>query len=150
MSTSGDSKGPEDPRASQKEKFGRIVQRTHTMIPAQRGAAEAELEKELANEKDGRREDRFLFAVTLIVIFDIWAMRDVDTWTVPVVVGVIELFFLLIFARRMGVEEIHFWLNQLLPHFKVGFRKPDEPETPASPPSRPAPETDQKQPDKSQ
>ncbi|WP_157958634.1 hypothetical protein [Salinicola sp. CPA57] len=91
-----------------------------------RSAAEAELENSLAGERDGRREDRFLFAVALIVIFDIWAMHDVDTWTVPVVVGVIELFFLLIFARRMGVEEIHFWLNQLLPHFKVGIKKPEE------------------------
>lgn len=42
------------------------------------------------------------------------------------VVGIVELFALLILARRMGVEEIHFWLNQLLPRIKIGAREPEE------------------------
>ncbi|MGP9656482.1 hypothetical protein [Halomonas sp. H2] len=84
-----------------------------------------DLEQALASEKDGRREDRFLFVVALVIIFDVWAMQDVDTWTLPLVVGITQLFALLIFARRMGVEEIHFWLNQLLPRINLGLKKPD-------------------------
>jgi|GEM_PF-6799273 len=86
-----------------------------------RNTAEGELEKNLAAERDGRREDRFLFVVALVVIFDVWALKGVSTWTLPVVVGLVQLFALLIFARRMGVEEIHFWLNQLLPRIRVGW-----------------------------
>lgn len=84
-----------------------------------------DLEQALASEKDGRREDRFLFVVALVIIFDVWVMQDVDTWTLPLVVGITQLFALLIFARRMGVEEIHFWLNQLLPRINLGLKKPD-------------------------
>lgn len=123
-------KGSGSPSSSDDEdKLGRMAQqsaqRSTSNSGSSRSAAEAELENELANEKDGRREDRFLFAVALIAIFDIWAMRSVSSWTLPIVVGIVELFFLLIFARRMGVEEIHFWLNQLLPRINFGLRKPD-------------------------
>ncbi|HET8791018.1 MAG TPA: hypothetical protein VFM75_07375 [Modicisalibacter sp.] len=98
-----------------------------------RSSAEVELETDLASERDGRREDRFLFVVALIVIFDVWALQNVSTWTLPIVVGITQLFALLIFARRMGVEEIHFWLNQLLPRIKIGAREPEaaEQEQPA-------------------
>ena len=104
-------------------------------------SALVDVEQELAREKDGSREDRFLFVVALVIIFDVWAMQGVDTWTLPLVVGVTQLFALLIFARRMGVEEIHFWLNQLLPRINLGLKKP-EPQPPAE--KKPeAPKTEQ-------
>nr|WP_299241351.1 hypothetical protein [uncultured Halomonas sp.] len=131
MSTNNDSPKPGHDNW---EEFKRLTSHASAKDKSKkfRSAAEAELEKELAGEKDGRREDRFMFVIALVVIFDVWAMQDVDTWTLPVVVGIVELFALLIFARRMGVEEIHFWLNQLLPRIKIGA-KPEEPEQKQAP-----------------
>lgn len=118
---------PDSPKPERDGEFSQMSKGVSRSPRDARSAAEVELEKELATVKDGRREDRFLFVVALVVIFNVWALRDVDTWTLPVVVGIIQLFALLIFARRMGVEEIHFWLNQLLPRISLGVKKPDRP-----------------------
>ncbi|MGR4068264.1 hypothetical protein [Billgrantia sp. C5P2] len=121
MSTDSDSPKP---NPDQQDRFQKIKMSAQSHYHA-RSTAEVELENDLATERDGRREDRFLFVVALVVIFDVWALQSVTTWTLPIVVGIIELFALLIFARRMGVEEIHFWLNQLLPRISLGVRKPE-------------------------
>lgn len=71
------------------------------------------MEQELAAEKDRRREDRYIFFAILVCIFDAWGFSTAQTWTTPIVVGVLELVPLVILARRMGIAEIHFWLNRV-------------------------------------
>ncbi|GAB2799168.1 hypothetical protein GCM10027040_27790 [Halomonas shantousis] len=91
-----------------------------------RSRAEQRLEEELDAERDGRQEDRFLFIIALFVLFDIWTLKDSGTWALPIVLAVIQLFALLILARRMGIEEIHLILNQLLPHFRLKNKDADD------------------------
>ncbi|WP_447926108.1 hypothetical protein [Vreelandella sp. EE27] len=81
--------------------------------------AQARLEEELSAEKDARKEERFLFIVALFVMFNVWTLKDSGTWALPVIIGIMQLIALLILARRMGVEEIHLILNQLLPHLRL-------------------------------
>lgn len=93
---------------------------------ASHSKAQAHLEQELSDEKDGRNEDRFLFIVALFILFDIWTLKDSGTWALPIILGIMQLFALLIIARRMGVEEIHLILNQLLPHLRLKSKERDD------------------------
>lgn len=111
MSTDSDS-----PKNKHNRQLDKMIASESRSYASARSTAELELETALATERDGRKEDRFLFILVLIIIFDVWVLRDASTWTLPLVVGVVELFALLIFARRHGVKEIQYWLNQLLPH----------------------------------
>ncbi len=88
-----------------------------------RSTAEVELEQKLAYERDARKEDRFVFMIVLVVIFNAWALQKVTTWTLPLVVGILQLFALVVLARRFGVQEIQYWINQFLTHMGPGGTK---------------------------
>lgn len=133
MSTETDSHKQDDGGGE----LGKLSKSQRGSPESARTAAETQLENALEVEKNGRNEDRFLFAVVIIVILDIWALQNVETWTVPAVVGIVQLIGVLILARRLGIEEIHFWLNQLLPRLSLGI-KPDQP----SPSDRRKPENE--------
>lgn len=92
-----------------------------------RSTAEVELEQKLAYERDARKEDRFVFMIILVVIFNAWFLHQASTWTLPVVVGILQLFALALLARRFGVQEIQYWLNQFLAHMGPGSAKTERP-----------------------
>ncbi|QNI03059.1 hypothetical protein HXW73_09010 [Halomonas sp. SH5A2] len=136
MSTNDDSQRPNGSSETGSDKTDprqELIKNLHAMsgrLKADPGVtsnskAQAHLEKELSDEKDGRNEDRFLFIVALFVLFDIWTLKDSGTWALPIVLGIMQLFALLIIARRMGVEEIHLILNQLLPHLRLKAKERD-------------------------
>jgi len=75
---------------------------------------------QLQSEQDGRKEDRFMFTLGLVVLADALIFTHMGNWGGPVVIGVIELFGLLIFARRCGVEEVQLWIDKVLNAVKPG------------------------------
>ena len=70
------------------------------------GANIADLEKRLSDLHNKLLEERFLWAVVLILIFDICTFGSMQSWAAPLSIAVIELIFLFILARKCGVEEI--------------------------------------------
>lgn len=69
-------------------------------------AAKSELEADDEEIADVRREERFLWALACLILFDIVVFREFQTWSGPLVIGLMELIFILVLAKRMGVEEI--------------------------------------------
>lgn len=74
---------------------------------------------ELDEEKDKRKEERFLFILAGLVLLDAHILGNMDNWAAPLVIGILQLFGLLIYARRSGVEEVQQWLDKMLDAVKV-------------------------------
>ena len=65
----------------------------------------AELQSALTEEKDARREDRFIFIMVCIILLDAMLFTVMDNWIAPIVLVALEFVVLIPLARRLGVEE---------------------------------------------
>ncbi|WFM72977.1 hypothetical protein [Halomonas sp. CKK8] len=82
--------------------------------------AAEEAYKELDAVKDKLKEERFLFVLAGLVLLNAHILGNMDNWAAPVVIGILQIFGLLIFARRSGVEEVQQLLDKLLDAVKPG------------------------------
>ncbi|MBF9050662.1 hypothetical protein GTA62_14590 [Roseobacter sp. HKCCD9010] len=73
-----------------------------------------ELQDDLADEKDARREDQFVFIVIVVILFDIVFFTLMPTFGGPLALLVLQLLILIPLARRMGMEEIARILNGVI------------------------------------
>ncbi len=64
------------------------------------------LAQALNEEKAYRQDERFLFVFAIIVLLDVIVFDAVGGWVVPVILVILELAFLVVLARLMGVEEV--------------------------------------------
>jgi hypothetical protein len=71
------------------------------------------LQEELTRERDGRREDRFLFIAISTVLLDISFFTVLNAGAAVAIV-ILELLILFVVARRMGMEEVVEMLSSLL------------------------------------
>lgn len=83
----------------------------------------ASLEEQLAAEKDGRMEDRFIGLIVAIIIFNIVVLKDAASVLLPLAVLILELVVLLLLAKRMGSEDISRLIDRLLQ--SVSRSRPD-------------------------
>lgn len=83
-----------------------------------------QLANDLEREKDARKEERFLLVTALIVLADAYIFSNMENWTGPLVIGVIELVALAVLARKWGVQEVARFLamffQRLADHSKPG------------------------------
>jgi hypothetical protein len=72
----------------------------------------AALESALSQEKDGRKEERFYFVVVIFALVDIGAISVTQSYllTFPFL---LEIGFLIWFAKKMGSEEAVLWLGRI-------------------------------------
>jgi hypothetical protein len=73
-------------------------------VPGPIDDALANLANQLADEKDRRREERFLFILAVVCILNVLFLRDVENWAVPLVLLILELIFLSMAAKMLGVD----------------------------------------------
>lgn len=78
----------------------------------QSGSAAASLETQLDQEKDARREERFVWIVVCVILIDVIWLRSAHNVTMAVAVVVLELVILFIIAKRLGIEEIPEFLSR--------------------------------------
>jgi hypothetical protein len=76
----------------------------------------SELQKQLAHEKDARKEERFIFIVVSVLLFDVTFFAVMPTFGGPLALLIIELLILIPLAKRMGMEEIASLLSRILDH----------------------------------
>lgn len=76
-----------------------------------------QLENQLEAERDHRREDRFLAVVIVMILLDLLLLNSSQAISVPLIVLVLELLFLIVVAKRLGVEQIAGILDRLLNRF---------------------------------
>lgn len=74
----------------------------------------AALEEQLAAEKDGRNEDRFIALIIIFVLVDIALLNNASNFAVPLIALIFELIVLLILAKRMGSEEVVQMLDKII------------------------------------
>nr|WP_321268177.1 hypothetical protein [Alcaligenes faecalis] len=68
--------------------------------------ASANLADELQYEKDARREERFMFVAALMVVVNAFIFMHMQTWSAPIVIGLVELILLTVYARHCGINEV--------------------------------------------
>ncbi|WP_302356687.1 hypothetical protein [Alcaligenes sp. YSL9] len=78
----------------------------------------ANLEKRLQDEIDKRLEERFIFALILVILFDVHYLLESDNFTGPLIVGLLQLVGLILYARRCGIEEIDRLVDKAVHTFK--------------------------------
>jgi hypothetical protein len=81
------------------------------------GDAIAALEKKLENEKDLRREERFIWIVMCMILTDIIWLRSSSNASLAIVVLVLESVILVVLARRLGIEQIPEYINKFADKF---------------------------------
>lgn len=72
------------------------------------------LQEELTQERDARREERFLFIVLFLFLLDVVFFSVMDTFGGPLSLLVLEMIVLIPLARRMGMEEIAGIINRVI------------------------------------
>jgi hypothetical protein len=88
-----------------------------TLLPESPTAKDAqlqELQEELTNERDARREDRFVFIVVIVLLLDVVFFTVMPSFGGPLALLVLELLILIPLAQRMGMEEIAAILDRVL------------------------------------
>jgi hypothetical protein len=73
-----------------------------------------ELQQQLARERDGRNEDRFVGIVCLVMLLDVVFFTVMPTFGGPIALLILELLILIPLARRMGMQEIATLLGRVL------------------------------------
>jgi len=51
-------------------------------------------------------EERFVWVLTIVVLFDVLFLLDAENWTAPVVIGILELIGLIVLAQKCRVDPI--------------------------------------------
>jgi hypothetical protein len=82
--------------------------------PSKLHAQIAQLQEELAKERDARREERFVFIVLTVLLLDIVFFSVMESFGGPLALLILELLILIPLARRMGMEEIAALLDRVL------------------------------------
>lgn len=65
----------------------------------------ADLQEELAELKDKRREERLGWIVFTVIVVDCFLFLDAKNWSGPVIIGLLQIGALSVIAKRLGVEE---------------------------------------------
>lgn len=73
-----------------------------------------ELQESLTNERDARREERFVFIVVCVLLFNVVFFTVMPSFGGPLALLVLELLVLVPLAKRMGMQEIAQLLDRVL------------------------------------
>jgi hypothetical protein len=101
MSTEEDLEG-------QKEKpiisdFARLLDEVR---PASADVALDEAQKQLQDERDARRGERFYWICSVILIVDTFMFKDMQTWSGPISLSVLEFIIIIALGRSLGNDQI--------------------------------------------
>lgn len=82
--------------------------------PSKKDQQIEELQTQLEAERDGRKEDRFVGIVALVLLLDVVFFSVMPTFGGPLALLVLQLLVLIPLAKRMGMEEIAEILSRVL------------------------------------
>ena len=83
----------------------------------------AELQADLAAEKDARREERFFFIFVVTIFFNLTIFSNVNNWAVPISTVVLQLILFVFVARRLGLEEVSTLFHGIIGRIADGVSK---------------------------
>ena len=74
----------------------------------------SELQEQLTQERDERREERFVFLVVIVILLNVIFFSFMPSFGGPLAILILELLVLIPLARRMGMEEIAQILSRVI------------------------------------
>lgn len=74
--------------------------------PDRRDETIAALESSVQQLNDKNLEERFIWIILFIVLFDALIFSHMQNWTAPLVIGIFELIAVVILADRCGVSAV--------------------------------------------
>jgi hypothetical protein len=77
-----------------------------TSINTQLAAAAGELGEDVERATDNRSEERFIWIVVCIILFDCIVFMNMASVMGPVVIGIIELVLIIALAKKLQVDQI--------------------------------------------
>ncbi len=61
-----------------------------------------------------RYEERFLWILTFVLLLDILFLKDCQNWSLPIVIGIIELIIILSVGQKLGIDFLSSLLEKIL------------------------------------
>lgn len=74
----------------------------------------SELQEQISEVKDRASEDRFLFFLVAVIVFDVFAFKYLGSTGMALIIAFLEAILLIVLAKRFGVEEPQVWLSALM------------------------------------
>ncbi len=93
--------------------------------PTRRDEQIQALQESLAEERDARREERFIFITVTVLLLDVVFFSVLDGIGGPIALVIVELLILIPLAKRLGMEEIAALLDRLLGRAAGNIKDPD-------------------------
>ncbi len=66
----------------------------------------AYLQMKVQSVEDKALEERFIWLLVGVILFDCLVFSDMESWTGPLVIGILELIGLVVLADRCGVNSV--------------------------------------------
>lgn len=101
------------PQSTSSKTDGEIEQLLETPSSA-RDDAIAALQKEIEDLKNKHDEDKFLWFLAALAIFDVVALLRAENWTGPLVIGILELIAVIVMANRCRVDVVAPLIDKLI------------------------------------
>ena len=73
-----------------------------------------QLEQLLSEEKDSRKQERFLGILGVLILLNVIFLTPMRTWGGPVYILILEVIALVLLARRMGLQEASQIIDRIL------------------------------------
>lgn len=80
----------------------------------------AELEGKLEATRDERNEERFIWILVLMIVFNAGVFPHMQNFGGPTGILVIELILLVVLGRRLGVDDIKMITDKILDKLPIG------------------------------
>ncbi|WP_127144915.1 hypothetical protein [Pelagibacterium montanilacus] len=74
--------------------------------PDKKDWALAQLERRTEGQSDKHLEERFIWILVCIVLFDAFVFSYIANWAGAIVIGIIQLFGIVVLAERCGVNSV--------------------------------------------
>lgn len=84
------------------------------------------LQTQLEDERDKRKEDRFIFIFIIIILLDVVFFSVQENFAGPIALVLLELLILIPLARKLGVEEAAQIMDRIIGRIAASLTKSGE------------------------
>lgn len=81
--------------------------------------ADVELQNKVSSLEKESQEERFLWILIVIALFDANWFSPCQSWGGPIVIGIIEFIFIIVMAARLDIKVFMGTIDRILNIFKV-------------------------------
>ncbi|RXF67116.1 hypothetical protein [Hansschlegelia zhihuaiae] len=76
-------------------------------IPSKLEEALEAVQQELVEERDSKKEERFVWLMALMLVFDAFMFKDMTTWAGPISIITVQILMMVALGRKWGMD--HIW-----------------------------------------